>query len=77
LKKCYAPSLVIVGEKPKMKEYILFQEVYHNLVGIEFTCYSLTPFRDVVNCHEDILVSMRHREGTHEVNAPNIENFDN
>jgi len=63
--------------KAKMREYILFQEVYHNLVVIGFTCYGLYPFRDVVNCHDDILVSMRHKEGTHEVNAPNIKDFDN
>jgi len=58
-----------------MREYILFQEVYHNLVVIGLTCYDLYPFRDVVNYHEDILVSIRHREGTHEVNAPNIDNL--
>jgi len=61
----------------KMRKYVLFQEVYHNFVAIGSTCYDLNSFRDVVICHKDILVSMRHREGTHEVNAPNIEDFDN
>jgi len=59
----------------KMKKYVLFQEVYHNFVVIGSICYDLYQFRDMANCHKDILVSMRHREGTHEVDAPNIEDF--
>ena len=57
----------------KAKTCILFQEVYHNFVVIGFTCYCLYPFRDVVNCYKDILVSMGYRKGTHEVNASNIK----
>ena len=64
-------------KKAKTREYILFQEVYHNFVVIDFTCYCLYPFRDVVNCYKDILVFMGYRKGTHEVNAPNIKDFDN
>ena len=68
---------MIAWGKAKMREYILFQEVYHNFVVIDFTCYRLYPFRDAVNCYKDIFVSMGNRKGTHEVNAPNIEDFDN
>jgi len=60
-----------------MKEYIIFQEVYYNFVVIGFTYYRLYPFRDLVNCYKDILVSMGYRKGTYEVNAPNIEDFNN
>jgi len=67
---------MIARGKPK-RENIFFQEVYHNFIVIDSTCYDLYPFRDVVNCHKDILVTMRHREGTHEVDAPNIKDFDN
>ena len=63
--------------KAKTKEYILLQEVYHNFVFIGFTCYRLYLFKNVVNCYKDILVFMGYRKGTHEVNAPNIEDFDN
>jgi len=63
--------------KAKTREYILFQEVYDNFVVISVTCYRLYPFRDVVNCYKDILVSMRYRKGTYGVNTPNIEDFDN
>ena len=63
--------------KAKTRECILFQEVYHNFVVIDFTCYRLYLFRNVVNCYKDILVSTGYRKGTHEVNAPNIEDFDN
>jgi len=56
-------------EENQNEKIILFQEVYHNFVVIGFACYDLYLFGDVINCHEDILVSMRHREGTHEVDA--------
>ena len=60
-----------------MRKYILFQEIYHNFVVIGSACYGLYRFRDVVNYHKDILESMRRKEETHEVKAPNIKNYDN
>ena len=64
------------ARKAKTRKYILFQKIY-NFVFIGFTCYYLYLFRYVVNCHKDILVSMRYRKGTHEVDTPNIKTFNN
>jgi hypothetical protein len=44
---------------------------------IGFASNGLHPLENVVNCHKDEKVPIRVREGSHEVDAPNIKEFHN
>ena len=62
---------------PKMCKHIFFQKLKHNSMIIGLARNGLHPFGNIVNYHKDEKVPIRVREGSHEVNAPNIEMFHN
>jgi hypothetical protein len=81
LKKSVAEMLPPIADDgtwcPKMCKHIFFQKLKHNSMIISFASNDLHPFGNVVNCHKDEKVPIRVREGSHEVDAPNIKEFHN
>jgi hypothetical protein len=62
---------------PKTCKHIFFQKLKHNSIIISFASNGLHSFGNVVNCHKDENVPIRVREGSHEIDAPNIKKFHN
>ena len=60
---------------PKSREDVLFEKLENNSAVIVLTrdCFNL--FRNIIYSHQNVRVTERHRERSHEVNAPDIENI--
>ena len=59
----------------KVRDDVFFQEFDNNLVVICLARDGFNPFRYVIYGQQDVLVPKRIREGSHKINAPNIEKF--
>jgi hypothetical protein len=58
-------------------ENVGLDEFDHNLVIISLGGHSLDPFRDIIHSYKNILKPKRWREGSHEVDTPNVKDFNN
>jgi hypothetical protein len=58
-------------------ENVGLDEFDHNLVIISLGGHNLDPFRDIIHPYKNILKPKRWREGSHEVNTPNVKYFNN
>jgi hypothetical protein len=58
-------------------ENVGLDEFNHNLVIISLGGRSLDPFRDIVHLYKNILKPKRWREGSHEVDTPDVKDFNN
>jgi hypothetical protein len=58
-------------------ENVGLDEFDHNLVIISLGSHSLDPFRDIIHSYKNILKPKRWREGSHEVDNPNVKDFNN
>jgi hypothetical protein len=52
-------------------------EFYNNLVIIGLGGHGFYPFGDIIHPYQDILIPNRRWEGSHEIDTPDIKNFNN
>jgi hypothetical protein len=50
-------------------------EFYHNLVIIGLGGHSFYPLGDIIYFYQDILIPKKQWEGSHEIDTPDIKNF--
>jgi hypothetical protein len=56
-------------------EDVVLDEFYYNLVIISLGGHGFYPFRDIIHSYQDILIPKRWWKGSHEINTPDIKNF--
>ena len=59
----------------KLGEDIFFEKFDNHFVVIDLCRHSFYPFRDIVHSNQDELVAEGIWEWSHEVDTPNIKNF--
>jgi hypothetical protein len=62
---------------PERCKHIVLQKLQHNSMIIAFASNGLHPLGNIVYSHENVGVPIRVREGSHEVDAPNIKKLHN
>jgi uncharacterized membrane protein len=55
----------------------VFQKLDHNFVVIGLACNNFHPFGHIVYSNEDVQITKRVWERSHEINAPHIKNLNN
>jgi hypothetical protein len=60
----------------KSAEDVGLDEFHYHLVIIGLGGHDLNPFGDIVYPYQNVLIPKRWWEGAHEVNTPNVKNFD-
>jgi hypothetical protein len=61
----------------KSIEDVGLDEIYHNLVIIGLGGHGFYPLGDIIHLYQNILIPKRRWEGSHEINALDIKNFNN
>jgi len=56
---------------------VCLNELVHNLVIIGLGCYSLYLLGNIVHRHQNILTSERKWKRSHQVDSPNVKDFNN
>jgi hypothetical protein len=60
----------------KSAEDVGLDEFHYHLVIIGLGGHGFHPFRDIVYPYQNVLIPKRWWKGTHEINTPNVKNFD-
>jgi hypothetical protein len=61
----------------KSVEDVGLDEFYHNLVILGLGGHSFYPFGDIIYPYQNVLIPKRWWKGAHEIDTPDIKNFDN
>ena len=56
---------------PKFWEDVLLEKLENHYMVIVFVWGCLNPLRNIIYSYQDVTIAKRHREWSHEVNAPN------
>jgi hypothetical protein len=60
----------------KSAEDVSLDEFHYHLVVIGLGGHSFNPFGDIVYPYQNVLIPKRWWKGAHEINTPNVKNFD-
>jgi hypothetical protein len=64
------------SESTKSAEDVGLDEFHYHLVIIGLGGHDFNPFGDIVYPYQNVLIPKRWWKGAHEINTPNVKNFD-
>jgi hypothetical protein len=76
VQKCLPPSLMMARGVSESAEDVGLDEFHYHLVIIGLGGHNFYPFGDIVYPYQDVLIPERWWKGAHEIDTPDIKNFD-